>query len=87
MALDELLEVPGDLEALTLPARHHVGTYLLLFLEEVLRTLATNMPKASFTYHSPSDTGETSYCPAPALGPTLQLEPLSLPLSPQSCPW
>ncbi|XP_024412591.2 adhesion G protein-coupled receptor E5 isoform X1 [Desmodus rotundus] len=56
MALDELLEVPGDLEALTLPARHHLGTYLLLFLEEVLRTLATNMPKASFTYHSPSDT-------------------------------
>ncbi|XP_053766435.1 adhesion G protein-coupled receptor E2-like [Desmodus rotundus] len=55
-ALDELLEVPGDLEALTLPARHCVATYLLLFLEEVLRTLAVNIPEPSFTYLSRSDT-------------------------------
>ena len=73
--MDELLEVPGDLEALTLPARHCVATYLLLFLKEVLRTLAVNIPEPSFTYLSRSDTGQSSFCPAPALGPTLQLEP------------
>ncbi|XP_053766429.1 adhesion G protein-coupled receptor E2 isoform X2 [Desmodus rotundus] len=55
-ALDELLEVPGDLEALTLPAQHCVATYLLLFLKEVLRTLAMNIPEPSFTYLSRSDT-------------------------------
>ncbi|XP_037001717.2 adhesion G protein-coupled receptor E5 isoform X1 [Artibeus jamaicensis] len=55
-ALDELLEVPGDLEALTLPDRHRVATYLLLYLEEVLRTLATAISKPSYTYHSPSVT-------------------------------
>ncbi|XP_036907445.1 adhesion G protein-coupled receptor E5-like, partial [Sturnira hondurensis] len=51
-ALDELLEVPGDLEALALPDRHRVATYLLLYLEEILRTLATAIHEPSFTYRS-----------------------------------
>ncbi|XP_035888249.1 adhesion G protein-coupled receptor E5 isoform X2 [Phyllostomus discolor] len=55
-ALDELLEVPGDLEALTLPDRHRLATYLLLYLEEVLRTLTKIIPEPSFTYHSRLDT-------------------------------
>ncbi|XP_045709020.1 adhesion G protein-coupled receptor E2-like isoform X2 [Phyllostomus hastatus] len=55
-ALDELLEVPGDLEALTLPDRHRVATYLLLYLEEVLRTLTKSIGEPSFTYCSPWDT-------------------------------
>ncbi|XP_053519773.1 adhesion G protein-coupled receptor E2-like isoform X3 [Artibeus jamaicensis] len=55
-ALDELLEGSGDLEALTLPDRHRVATYLLLYLEEVLSTLAKAIPEPSFSYHSPSDT-------------------------------
>ncbi|XP_045709017.1 adhesion G protein-coupled receptor E5 isoform X3 [Phyllostomus hastatus] len=55
-ALDELLEVSGDLEALILPDRHRVATYLLLYLEEVLRTLTKIIPEPSFTYHSRLDT-------------------------------
>ncbi|XP_045709546.1 adhesion G protein-coupled receptor E5-like [Phyllostomus hastatus] len=54
-ALDELLEVPGDLEVLTLPAQQ-VATNLLLYLEEVLRTLAKTIPELSFNYHFPWDT-------------------------------
>ncbi|XP_042638691.1 adhesion G protein-coupled receptor E5 [Orycteropus afer afer] len=54
--VDELLEEPGDLEVLDLPARHRVATQLLLGLEQVLRTLAQALPEASFTYHSPANT-------------------------------
>uniref|UniRef100_A0A8C9KD62 Adhesion G protein-coupled receptor E5 n=1 Tax=Panthera tigris altaica TaxID=74533 RepID=A0A8C9KD62_PANTA len=55
-SVDELLEVPSDLDALALPERHKMATYLLSELERVLRTLAKAMPGASFTYHSPSNT-------------------------------
>ncbi|KAM7143812.1 adhesion G protein-coupled receptor E2-like [Molossus nigricans] len=55
-SLDELLEGPGDLENLALPARHRLATHLLSYLEEVLRTLAKNMSGKSFTYHPPSNT-------------------------------
>ncbi|XP_036098047.1 adhesion G protein-coupled receptor E5 isoform X2 [Molossus molossus] len=55
-SLDKLLEGPGDVENLALPARHRLATHLLSYLEEVLRTLAKNMPGDSFTYHSPSNT-------------------------------
>ncbi|XP_019519767.1 PREDICTED: CD97 antigen isoform X2 [Hipposideros armiger] len=55
-SLDNLLEDPQDLETLALPSRHHIATYLLSGLEEVLRTLALAMPKDSFTHHSPKNT-------------------------------
>nr|XP_060483359.1 adhesion G protein-coupled receptor E5 [Panthera onca] len=55
-SVDKLLEVPSDLDALALPERHKMATYLLSELERVLRTLAKAMPGASFTYHSPSNT-------------------------------
>ncbi|KAG8521294.1 CD97 antigen, partial [Galemys pyrenaicus] len=54
--VDDLLETPGDLEALTLTERHRVATHLLLTLERILRALAHDMPKNPFTYYSPSDT-------------------------------
>ncbi|XP_058583691.1 adhesion G protein-coupled receptor E5 isoform X3 [Neofelis nebulosa] len=56
MSVDELLEVPSDLDALALPERHKMATHLLSELERVLRTLAKAMPGASFTYHSPLNT-------------------------------
>ncbi|XP_037361902.1 adhesion G protein-coupled receptor E5 isoform X2 [Talpa occidentalis] len=55
-SVDNLLENPEDLEALALPERHHIATILLFNLELILRSLAKVMPKAPFTYYSPSDT-------------------------------
>lgn len=81
------LEDPGDLEALAPPDRYRMATYLLSYLEEVLRTLAKTLPGPSFTHLSPLDTGEASSCPAPALAPSCIWIPQSLPFSPQSCPW
>ena len=81
-----MLKTPNDLGTLSLFERHLMATHYLLGLETVLRTLAKAMPGASFTYHSPLDTGET--CPAlPQLGtPSHTQSPQSLPLSPQSYP-
>lgn len=64
-SVDGMLHTPGDLEDLSLSERHKVATHLLSELERVLRTLAKAMPGASFTYHSPLNTGETSPCPGP----------------------
>lgn len=81
-SMDELLKEPRDLEALPLTERHHMATQFLLGLETVLRTLAEAMPGDSFTYLSPSDTGETLPCLAPALDPILHPEPpVTAPLS------
>ncbi|XP_008853628.1 CD97 antigen isoform X1 [Nannospalax galili] len=55
-ALDKLLEAPGDIETLTLMARHQLATQLLLNLEQTLRTLAQSLPKGLFIYTSPSNT-------------------------------
>lgn len=55
-SLDKLLEVPGDLEALTLHDQLRTATNLLSGLEHVLRILAKTMLTAPFTYHSPADT-------------------------------
>lgn len=68
-SMDEMLKASGDLEAMDPSERHHMATHFLLGLETVLRTLAKAMPRASFTYRSPLDTGEPQPCPAPALGP------------------
>lgn len=55
-SVDGLLEVPGDLEALTLRDQLRTATNLLSGLEHVLRTLAKTMLTAPFTYHSSADT-------------------------------
>lgn len=84
----EELKGPGDLEGLALTARYRVATSLLSNVEEFLRTLAKALPAGSLTYHSPSDTGEASSCPAPApaLAPSCLWIPQPRPFSPQSCP-
>ncbi|KAK2087519.1 Adhesion G protein-coupled receptor E5 [Saguinus oedipus] len=54
--VDELMEAPGDIEALAPPVRHLIATLLLSNLEDVLRILAKTLPKGPFTYLSPSNT-------------------------------
>ncbi|XP_012313222.2 adhesion G protein-coupled receptor E5 isoform X2 [Aotus nancymaae] len=54
--VDELMEAPGDIEALAPPVRHLIATQLLSYLEDVLRMLAKTLPKGPFTYLSPSNT-------------------------------
>ncbi|XP_055091490.1 adhesion G protein-coupled receptor E5 isoform X6 [Symphalangus syndactylus] len=54
--VDELMEAPGDIEALAPPVRHLVATQLLSILEDVMRILAKNLPEGPFTYVSPSNT-------------------------------
>uniref|UniRef100_A0A2I3HRT3 Adhesion G protein-coupled receptor E5 n=1 Tax=Nomascus leucogenys TaxID=61853 RepID=A0A2I3HRT3_NOMLE len=54
--VDELMEAPGDIEALAPPVRHLIATQLLSILEDVMRILAKNLPEGPFTYVSPSDT-------------------------------
>lgn len=80
--MDTMLETPKDLETLSLTERHSMATNYLLGLETVLRMLAKAMPGASFTYASPSDTGEISPCPALAGDPIPHPEPpVTTPLS------
>ncbi|XP_012889689.1 PREDICTED: CD97 antigen isoform X1 [Dipodomys ordii] len=55
-ALDGLLEAPGDMERLDLPARHRIATQLLLGMEGMLRSLAQALPAGSFNYTSDSST-------------------------------
>lgn len=55
-SLEELLEEPGDLETLDSWARLRIATNLLSGLENFLRALASAMPEAPFTYHSPKNT-------------------------------
>ncbi|XP_017353102.1 adhesion G protein-coupled receptor E5 isoform X1 [Cebus imitator] len=54
--VDELMEAPGDIEALAPPVRHLIATQLLSNLEDILRILAKTLPKGPFTYLSPSNT-------------------------------
>ncbi|XP_037673990.1 adhesion G protein-coupled receptor E5 isoform X2 [Choloepus didactylus] len=55
-SVDELLDVPGDLETLALPDRHRLATHLLSGLQEMLRTLGETLSEDSLTYVSPGDT-------------------------------
>ncbi|KAL4663373.1 hypothetical protein H8957_013865 [Semnopithecus entellus] len=54
--VDELMEAPGDIEALAPPVRHLIATQLLSNLEDILRILAKTLPEGPFTYLSPSNT-------------------------------
>ncbi|XP_018870697.2 adhesion G protein-coupled receptor E5 isoform X1 [Gorilla gorilla gorilla] len=54
--VDELMEAPGDVEALAPPVRHLIATQLLSNLEDTMRVLAKSLPKGPFTYVSPSNT-------------------------------
>uniref|UniRef100_UPI002F91BF99 Adhesion G protein-coupled receptor E5,Soluble cytochrome b562,Adhesion G protein-coupled receptor E5 subunit beta n=1 Tax=Homo sapiens TaxID=9606 RepID=UPI002F91BF99 len=54
--VDELMEAPGDVEALAPPVRHLIATQLLSNLEDIMRILAKSLPKGPFTYISPSNT-------------------------------
>nr|XP_045236057.1 adhesion G protein-coupled receptor E5 isoform X6 [Macaca fascicularis] len=54
--VDELMEAPGDIEALAPSVRHLIATQLLSNLEDILRILAKTLPEGPFTYLSPSNT-------------------------------
>ncbi|XP_023575871.1 CD97 antigen isoform X2 [Octodon degus] len=54
--VDGLLEAPGDIKNLSQRDTHRVATWLLSYLEHILRSLAQALPEGSLTYSSPSGT-------------------------------
>ncbi|XP_004416828.1 PREDICTED: EGF-like module-containing mucin-like hormone receptor-like 2-like, partial [Odobenus rosmarus divergens] len=55
--VDELLETPGDLEALPRSEQHCVATNLLVGLEDVLRKLSQALPNDTLTFNASAGTG------------------------------
>ncbi|CAD7685487.1 unnamed protein product [Nyctereutes procyonoides] len=54
--VDELLETPGDLEALPRSKQHYVATNLLVGLEDVLRDVSQALPNGLLTFNSSAGT-------------------------------
>uniref|UniRef100_A0A8I3P7L1 Adhesion G protein-coupled receptor E2 n=1 Tax=Canis lupus familiaris TaxID=9615 RepID=A0A8I3P7L1_CANLF len=54
--VDELLEIPGDLEALPHSEQHCVATNLLVGLEGVLRNVSQAMPNGPWTFNASAGT-------------------------------
>nr|XP_025718872.1 LOW QUALITY PROTEIN: adhesion G protein-coupled receptor E2-like [Callorhinus ursinus] len=54
--VDELLETPGDLEALPRSEQHCVATNLLVGLEDVLRNLSQALPNGTLTFNESAGT-------------------------------
>ncbi|XP_027443192.1 adhesion G protein-coupled receptor E2-like [Zalophus californianus] len=54
--VDELLETPGDLEALPCSEQHCVATNLLVGLEDVLRNLSQALPNGTLTFNESAGT-------------------------------
>ena len=78
--MDELLETPGDLEALPHSKQHYVATNLLVGLEDVLRDVSQALPNGLLNFNSSAGTGKCWGLPqAPALPvPHLICPPTSL---------
>lgn len=84
-AMDKLLEDPTDIETLNPTDRHQVAIQLLKYMEQTLRTLAQFLPKGSFTYTSPSNTGKAPSRLTPRYHAILDFHSQPLSLSLQNC--